>query len=590
MKSCITALFVLVILPVMSQPYYYHTYFDKEKKKLKSIHQVTDTLTHTYNGTFQIFYESGKLSLNGQFEKNSAIGIWEFYYENGKLKMKGPYQNNVTQGVWEFYYENGVKSMEGELYNNSKEGLWKFYYTGGELKETGKYKNNSRVGGWQTFYEDGELKSKATYQNSVGMVTEFYPSGKKKGEGMQENLLKTGRWKYYSEGGKLTSSGNYVEGKKSGLWSEFFDNGKTAFSGSYADDKPVGDWVSFYKDGKVLDKGAYKNGKKAGMWQSFSLDGTLKSEAQYNLETGEYTEYYPSRKIKTKGQFENNKRTGLWIFYSENGTKEGECQYTEGKGIFRAYYPNGLLKNKGAVEDDMRVGEWELYDTQGKLTGFYKHIYQEPKVRTPLPAKVPARHSFAGKLRHLQFFTPRYPEYKSAIISTNPLFSFLGFIPFNLEFYTQERIGYEFLLESIRSPFFISDENVLPMHLYRRGISFRLRQKFYFPTRFGMIYAAHVLGSVAVYHLINYSTPVKTTISAHEQIYDYGIMIGDRLMRHNNRNGFTIDAYIGYSAGIRIFTDESATPGAFDSLDQRKFVNAFRFGLTVGYSISFSRK
>jgi len=588
MKFFITGLFAAFIFPSAAQPYDRHVYFDKEKKKLKSAYQVQDTISNIYDGACLSFFENGKAEAKGQFKKNMAVGDWEFYYESGGLKMKGPYHNNVNQGVWEFYFEGGGKSMEGELHNNSKEGAWKLFYEGGGLKETGAYKNNVRIGEWQAFYPQGELKSKTIYQDKKGLVMEFYPSGKKKGEGMQENLLKTGEWRYFSEEGKLFSKGNYEEGKKSGLWNEFFDNGKPASQGTYANDEPTGNWTYFYKDGNVSENGVFEYGKKAGIWQSFTSAGALKSEVQYKSATGEYIGYYPSHKIKMKGQFENDKRTGLWTFYSENGTKEGECQYAEGKGTFSGFYPNGVLKNKGQIEDDRRVGQWELYDAQGKLTGYYIPIYREPEVKIPLPktvVKAPPK-----KAKRHSFFTPRYPEYKSVILSVNPFFSLLGYMPFNLEFYAQERIGYEFALETIRTPFFVSDKNALPFKIYSRGVSLQFRQKFYVPAKHGMFYAAHSLGSVSLHHWLNSAPPVGTIVSAQEQIYEYSVMIGDRWMQGNNRDGVTIDAYVGYSFGIRQFTDGANAGASFHSLERGKFVSAFRFGLTFGYSISFSER
>ena len=77
------------------------------------------------------------------------------------------------------------------------------------------------------------------------------------------------------------------------------------------------------------------------------------------------------------------------------------------------------------------------------------------------------------------------------------------------------------------------------------------------------------------------------TASASEQRFEYGLLLGSRLMQHNDGNGFTIDAFVGYGVGYRFYDVEPIFEDVFSSLATDKFSHTFRFGLTFGYSMSF---
>jgi uncharacterized protein len=77
------------------------------------------------------------------------------------------------------------------------------------------------------------------------------------------------------------------------------------------------------------------------------------------------------------------------------------------------------------------------------------------------------------------------------------------------------------------------------------------------------------------------------TASASEQRAEYGVLLGGRLMQKNDGDGFTIDAFIGYGVGYRIFDVEPIFETVFEMVNQKKLSQSFRFGLNFGYSFSF---
>ena len=77
------------------------------------------------------------------------------------------------------------------------------------------------------------------------------------------------------------------------------------------------------------------------------------------------------------------------------------------------------------------------------------------------------------------------------------------------------------------------------------------------------------------------------TISASEQRVEYGLFLGVRLMQRINRDGFTIDSFIGYDAGYRNVSIDPQYEREFSSVSTNHFSQTFRFGLNFGYSFSF---
>lgn len=592
MKNFLVGACLFLPLSLLAQGVMRHTYHDSEKKNLKEEYQVKDTLQNILHGRYISYFLNGNIESKGQFVNNETSGVWEFYYETGNIKMRGILRQNSNYGLWEYFYENGQKSMEGTINNKLREGVWKLYYESGKLKETGEYSNNKRNGLWKTFFEDGTLRGEIEYTDDHGRYTEYYHSGKVLAEGPKSGARNVGHWRYYAETGTLESEGEFMGGKKNGEWKNYYPSGKVAAEGLYENDEPTGPWKYYFEDGTLSAQGEYVGGTKNGYWSTHGAGGKLISEITYQLGSGEYREYYPSGKLKLKGLIQNGKSQGLWNYYYEDGKLEGECEFVEGKGNYTGYYPSGSLQTKGRIEDDLRVGTWELYEEDGKLTGYYKPIYENNKLANQTNALATVQREAAPQGRRgFSYFNPRYSEYRGVIIQGNPAFSFIGFMPFGIEFYNEERLGHEFEFEAIRKPFYTADSDVPMNEVFDRGYAIAVKQKFYNPMKTGMWYFAHEARFTNLSHFANIDFPLAPgntlTVSSSEQRAEYGILLGSRLMQRNDGDGFTIDAFIGYAIGYRMYDVEPSYEAVFSSVNQDKFSQTFRFGLNFGYSFSF---
>jgi uncharacterized protein len=570
------------------------TYHDLVKQHVKEIYHVKDN-SSVFEGSYTSHFLNGKVASKGQFHNNETIGVWEFYYETGNLKMRGELRANVNYGVWEYFYESGQKSMEGALVEKQKAGEWKMYFESGHLKESGAYKKDKREGVWKTFFEDGKLRGEIEYKDEFGRYIEYYHSGKVFGEGPKVGVKNVGLWRFFAEDGTLESEGEYANGVKNGEWKSFYPSGKISSIGLYDSNEPNGAWTYFFEDGKINSKGEFVGGQKNGYWASFSKAGAKRSEVTYRNGAGEYSEYYDDGKLKKKGQLVDEKNQGKWRYFSTDGKVEGECEFDKGKGTYLGYYPNGALQTKGQMENDLRIGTWELYEKDGKLAGYYKPFYDDAGLAKEITDLLVKKNKIVApkptRRKGFHYFAPRFPEYHGVIVAGNPAFSFIGFMPISIEFYNQERLGHEFSFEGLRDPFFTADADVPQNKVFQRGSAISVKQKFYNPMKTGMWYFGHQVRFTNVGNFANIDFPLalqsKIIASATEQRIEYGVLAGIRLMKKNNGNGFTIDAFAGYNVGYRSFDIGDSYRDTFSSLNQSTFSQSINFGLNFGYSVSF---
>ncbi|MDH4090757.1 MAG: toxin-antitoxin system YwqK family antitoxin [Cyclobacteriaceae bacterium] len=581
---------------VFAQGLMRQTYHDPEKKKLKEVYQVQDTIRNIPHGRYISYYLNGNVESKGLFDNNETSGIWEFYYETGKLKMRGILFKGANYGMWEYFFESGQKSMEGIIYGKMREGEWKTYYENGQVKEVGTYENNKHVGPWKTFFEDGALKGEIEYADDFGRHTEYYHSGKIQGEGPQAGTKKVGFWRYFAEDGTLQSEGEYTDGRKNGYWTDYYPSGKPSLKGSYINDKPSGKWEYYFEDGTLSSTGDFDQGKKDGYWKAFSSGGKLKSEVTFDRGSGEYREYYESGKLKLKGLIVDDRRQGTWEFFFEDGRREGTCEYDKGKGTYYGYYPSGTLQTKGALEDDLKVGTWELYENDGKLSGYYRPYYDNRELSaeiSDLANKSNATKKKVTQKKGFTYFDPRFNEFQGVIFGTNPVWLAAGELPLGIEFYLEERIGHEFEFIGIRDPFFKADQDIAPGKQFRRGYSIAIKQKFYNPLRAGMWYFGQEIRFTNLGHFVNQNQVNSQnpddifTFNAVEQRIEWGALLGYRIMRRNDAKGFTIDVFISGDIGYRGFDVDPEFAIYFKDLNQDKFSRTFHFGLNLGNVFSF---
>ncbi|NJN25638.1 MAG: membrane-binding protein [Cyclobacteriaceae bacterium] len=599
------SLAVFMAFQSVAQAIEVRTYHDDSRTHLKELFYISDSATSILSGPYKSYYLSGALEKEGFYKNNYPDSLWKYYFENGRLKMRGTLKYGSNHGLWEYFFENGNLNMAGMIMDAKREGTWRFYYENGNLKSQGNYKTNKKDGIWNYFYEEGELKAQAFYQEDEGIYKEFYSDGKLKAEGLNKDGQSDSTWVFYHENGNVKAIGNYERGKCEGHWVYYFNNEKKSAEGNYQNGTKEGKWIYYHENGEVSSEGALRDGKKEGYWRIFGKDGSFKADGLFEQNEGKYTEYYESGKVKSEGQIVDGKNDGVWTYYYEDGTKEGACYYTLGNGSYTGYYKDGNIKMKGKVEGGVNVGIWELYDKDGDVAGYYRPYYEDerPVYKLVEKKKVPrgdyVKPAYKYKSYKSKYFDPVINEYKGVIVATNPIAPFLGQLPLSVEYYIEERLGYELQAVLLRQPFFTKDESVSINDVYKRGFNVSLRQKFYHPEgKLGMFYFGHEVRLTSLKHFANVidsiAVPaVKNKINTKETKFEYAFFVGDRWMRllgdryNNNSVGFTLDAFLGFGFGYRLYQKNYPGNAVYDLLfedtNASKFAISPRIGINVGF-------
>ncbi len=580
------------------------TWYDSHQKLLKEEYYVLTRNPSVLDSLYTAYFQNGNLRMRGSYSMNKASGVWEYFYQSGSLKMKGPLKDNLNEGPWYFYYENGHLLMEGMMTSGKKTGKWLFYYESGVRKSVGEYLDDHRNGLWNYYYEDGSFKAQGNFVKDKGKYSEYYDSGKLKSEGIIEHGQSNGLWKYYYENGRLKAEGYEKNGQKSGMWKYYHENGALASQGAYDNGSSVGQWKYYYDNGVVSSEGEEKGGEKEGYWKSYYRSGSFKGEGRFEHGEGAYKEYYENGKLKVEGYLKNNLNQGRWKYYYESGELEGQCYFSMGDGNYTGYYPDGKLKMEGRIEDGKKVGIWKLYREDGTLAGYYKTYYEdEAPVFAPLeeeikdtlrtdsllPYKKPEIRIPKKKSR---YFTKKINEFRGIIPSTSPLSPLFGSLPLSVEYYLQERLGYEINATWIRNPFFrqpyINED-------LRKGFSVYLRQKFYQPDQDkGMYYFGHEVRYSHIRHQVVYIDSVTANheikeLGAAEQLYEYSFLIGNRLMRDAHNFGYSFDIFVGIGVGYRIvnrhYEADKTLDGKFAKLNFSNVSVPVRVGVNFGYAL-----
>ncbi len=578
-----------------------HTYYDDNKEYIKEKYAVSYANPRELHGSYESFFVTGNRQSRGFYNHGKPSGVWEYFFESGDLKMKGYMQNGIPWGNWEYFYESGRRSMQGELYGEVRNGLWTFYFENGAVKSEGKFRDGVREGIWNYFYEDGMLKAQAFFEKGTSSYKEFYPNGQIKSEGKNVEGRSEGNWVYYHENGELQASGKFEKGERAGLWKFYHSNGNLSAAGAYANGVKAGNWKYYHADGTLATEGNLVDGVRDGSWKLLERDGQSIGTIEYAHGRGVYSEYYDSGKIKVKGTLEDDVNVGQWYYYYENGRLEGECFFVAGAGDYKGYYENGSLKMEGKIKDGVRVGEWKLFHPDGSLAGTYRPIYEDERPIFRLsennmvqPEKIAYdKPEYKYKNKKWRYFTPRVNEYRGWVFAGNPAMALVGFLPISVEYYHQERLGYEVQYHYLRSPFFKNFGSVPLNELYHSGSKMKLRQKFYdSDNRIGMFYFGQEVAFSTINHSSNtidsVAVPTRSvTITLLEQRLEYGFFIGNRWVQNPGGGGFTIDAYLGAGIGYRItrnnYAETSERNEIFSSLNKSGFSSPIIIGVNFGY-------
>jgi len=144
----------------------------------------TGEVTGTYQGQFLdgkrhgkwlIYYESGQLVFEINYDRGTRDGLYRQFFTNGILAIKGLYKNGEWVGEWTEYYLSGQAESKGHYLNSLEVGLWKYWNPDGTLREMGSFnKNGKKDGVWIGYNKDGSVGRKIYYSNGNIIRREYF--------------------------------------------------------------------------------------------------------------------------------------------------------------------------------------------------------------------------------------------------------------------------------------------------------------------------------------------------------------------------------------------------------------------------------
>ncbi len=234
------------------------------------------------------YYTNAAVKTEGGYKYNEPEGIHLEFSEDGVLVGAKIYEFGVLlgkgivneegkkQGTWEEYYESGKLRAKGKYLNDNKYKKWKFYYESSKLEQVGYFDKKGRYDReWKWYFENYKLLREETYSKGRenGLMIEYNRAGEEITRGNYENGLKQGSWDYHV--GDHTETGKYLDGKKDGKWHYYFENGRVYFVGTFADGDEQGKHKYYYNNGNIKEEQEFLFGSKQGLWRKFDENGLL---------------------------------------------------------------------------------------------------------------------------------------------------------------------------------------------------------------------------------------------------------------------------------------------------------------------------
>jgi len=166
------------------------------------------------NSKSKVYYDSGKIEIEGTIQNEKAVGLWTYWYENGQKEKSGQcydffINSNIPKpiGMWTYWYENGRKEKEGRfstesdsLMGGTKEGDWTYWDENGIKTYLNSYEKKGII--VTNYHKNGIISSK-------GREIYYTPSGYRDGVPLQGDYYKTGKWTYWYENGQKEKKCSY---------------------------------------------------------------------------------------------------------------------------------------------------------------------------------------------------------------------------------------------------------------------------------------------------------------------------------------------------------------------------------------------
>ena len=67
-----------------------------------------------HHGPSKMWFESGKLQVEGFYQQDKRAGTFTYWYANGQVAATGEFADDLPTDVWVWWHENGQKAAVGK--------------------------------------------------------------------------------------------------------------------------------------------------------------------------------------------------------------------------------------------------------------------------------------------------------------------------------------------------------------------------------------------------------------------------------------------------------------------------------------------
>lgn len=300
-----------------------------------------------------IYYPSGQLYVNRNFENGQIHGLSTAYHRNGVKKSIIPYNMGKEDGLVIAFDEYGRKTVEYHSVNDTINGTY-LNYSLGKIYSNYSYRNGSLHGPYFIFHPDSSIRSQGYFQdgNQIGYSVSFDFAG----DTISVAYYRDAIW-YKSdypnrENGELTTftipdSGlqtfyypNSVELRRYHGIAGVFDQanvrlntaGDTISIDHWSCGKLHGKTRSFHPSGKLSFQGNKVMGNYQGKLEFYDDMGNKASEGMYmdDVTHGQYIRYHPSGTIFYVANYVADERHGDIFYLNMDGDTVLTLNYYHG--------------------------------------------------------------------------------------------------------------------------------------------------------------------------------------------------------------------------------------------------------------------
>ncbi len=258
-------------------------------------------------------------------ELKNGTGDFNTLYPNNSPRASRKFKNGSAEGTYTLFFPTGKKELEGTLVMGKETGKWTCYYEDGSLRYTETYENGALQGPCKKYFKNGNLEYDGNFNEGKqdGKVITYYENKQREQESFWQDGSSEGTILSYSEdgGGVLESVRNFEEDE---LLSYSYTDKNGTMAPNILIQNGTGNLTAWYPNGNKSVEKQYLDGEVTGLLTEYFVSGKIRERGNYTngIRNGLFQRYYPGGQLKTEEHYYYGKRDGTCTYYAENGKPE----------------------------------------------------------------------------------------------------------------------------------------------------------------------------------------------------------------------------------------------------------------------------